>query len=158
MVLERLHDAFGIAADERRKDARTRSAELAEKAGQNVLSDGGRGAEDQGAGLRAAEGCDLLFGAGEDVACLLGVLEKDFAGGREADFGPGAIEELDAELFFEGFDLLADGGLGQVELFGGLTKTEMTRDGAKDDEAEVVEARHRLIKTFVGPISVCEYA
>ena len=64
---------------------------------------------------------------------------------REGDAIAGAIEEANAEIVFEGFDLQRDGGLGEEKMFGGFAEIQMFGDGAKDFEAEVFELGHGMI-------------
>ena len=63
----------------------------------------------------------------------------------EGDAIAGAIEEADAEIVFQGFNLKRYRGLGQEKVLGCLTKIQMFCDGAKDFEAEVFELGHSMI-------------
>jgi hypothetical protein len=44
---------------------------------------------------------------------------------------------LDAQFFFQGLDLSADGRLRQVKRFGRLAEAQMVGDRAKDDKPEI---------------------
>ena len=70
---------------------------------------------------------------------LGGIVEQDETRTGEADSGSAAFEKPDAEFFFEGFDLLGYGGLGEVERFACFAEAEMLGDGAEDGEAEILE-------------------
>lgn len=91
-VEECADDVVGVAADEGEVDAGMEACEVAEETGENILGDGGAGAEGEMAGVGAGEGGDFLLGAGEEGVGLLGIAEKEFAGGGEEDAGAGAVE------------------------------------------------------------------
>jgi hypothetical protein len=58
-------------------------------------------------------------------------------------FGGSAIEEAYAELLLKGADLLADGGLREVEDLGGLAEAHLLSYFAEDAETKVFERVHR---------------
>jgi hypothetical protein len=57
----------------------------------------------------------------------------------------GAIEETNAEIIFERFDLKRNGGLGQEKVFRRLAKIEMLSNRAKHLEAKVFQLGHVMI-------------
>src|SRR3954452_23583596 len=65
------------------------------------------------------------------------LFEQRGAGFGEHDAAGGAVEDLDAELDLELADLFADGGLGDVEAFGGAPEVQLLRDG--DEVLELSE-------------------
>jgi hypothetical protein len=63
--------------------------------------------------------------------------EQGLSGGRELDRSPCAIEKWVPELSLEVLHLLAEGGLGDAEGFGGAPKMPFFGDG--DEIAKVTE-------------------
>jgi hypothetical protein len=57
----------------------------------------------------------------------------------------GAIEETDAEIVFERFDLKRNGWLGQEKMFRSFAKIQMLRHCAKHLEAKVFQLSHVMI-------------
>jgi hypothetical protein len=76
-----------------------------------------------------AEACG--FDGLEDV---LGLLAEDEACGSEFDGAASALEELNTEIGFEGLDLRAQRGLGEMEASRGLDEAEQVGDGAEGTE------------------------
>ena len=111
--------------------------EAGDEAGQQILTDGLGGAEGEAAGGISRGRGDSFAGPFGERGDLGGEGKQCFSGGSEGDAASAAIEESDAELSFEGLDLLGDGGLGEEELFGGLAEVQVAGDGTEDAEAEV---------------------
>ena len=88
---------------------------------------------------------EVLFGLGNEGGDLFRVGEQDSALRSKRDAVAGAIEEADAEIVFEGFDLKCDGGLGEEKMFGGFAEVQLFGDGAEDFQAEVLELGHGMI-------------
>jgi hypothetical protein len=165
-------DVLGVAAGDGEMDVRVLAEECAEDAREDVLCDGGGGSETELAGDLVVECGEGTLGFGHGFGGALGVDEEDAAGFGEGDLGAmtfaaGAVEEAGACLFFEGADLLAYGGLAEVEGLGGLAEAELFGNGAKDFEAEVLHGlsgREPLAPTtayfaaWAGPIESIEAA
>ena len=60
----------------------------------------------------------------------------------ESDAIASAIEEADAEIVFESLDLKRNGGLGEKEMFRGLTEIQMFGNRAENLEAEIFQLGH----------------
>jgi hypothetical protein len=54
----------------------------------------------------------------------------------------GAIEELNAEVLFEGFDLETYRGLREVQLFGCFPEAALLRNCSKNNDTKVFQTRH----------------
>jgi hypothetical protein len=65
--------------------------------------------------------------------------------GSEGDAIRGAIEEANAEIVFERFDLKRDCGLGEKKVFRRLAEIQMFSNGAKHLETEVFQLGHVMI-------------
>ena len=81
--------------------------------------------------VRMLEPLDRPAGKGNDVP---GVLQKGAAGHRHADCAGVAAEQFDVQLLFQRLDLLGDGGLSDMQLFGGPRKAQSFRNGQKTGE------------------------
>src|SRR5580692_1631923 len=125
LLLDRGDDLLGVAAGQCERDAGMLAAEVAEDAGQDVLRDGGGGAESKLAGVISARRGDGLLGLGEQRMHLRCVAKQEPAGGGESDVRAGAIEELNVEVFFKSLDLQADRGLSQEKVLSRLAEAEM---------------------------------
>jgi hypothetical protein len=78
----------------------------------------------------------------------VGVLEQELAGVAEDDAPSDAREELAAEVGFELFNVLADGGLGEVEQLSSAGETTHFGGGAEDAELLKIHRYGRLIVRF----------
>jgi len=145
VVEEQLYDLAGVAALQRKLDARVLVEEGAQQARENVLCDGRGNAEGQPSGDLATIGTKLLFGLGNECRYLFSVAEQERPLWSEGDAIGGAIEKANTEIVFESFDLKRDGGLGEEKMFRGFAKIEMLGDGAKNLEAKVFELGHAMI-------------
>ena len=102
-----------------------------------IGSNGGDGADDDGAGFGLQALGELVFGAGEFVENGAGAGEKGFAEVGEANGASKAVEEAAAEFGFELLDLLGERGLRDVALFGGAGEGAGVGDGG--EVAELME-------------------
>jgi hypothetical protein len=94
------------------------SPECRQELRQQIGGDGGNGGDDDPPGLSVVRhDPSSVIGETDDLA---GVLAEFLAGFRETDAASVAIEEASAELGFEATNLLADGGLCDAEIAGGL--------------------------------------
>src|SRR5882762_4050196 len=84
-----------------------------------VWSDGGNGADDDGAGFGVKALGEFVLGAGEFVEDGTRAGEKGFAEIGEANGAAEAIKEAAAEFGFELLDLLRERRLRDVAFFGG---------------------------------------
>lgn len=112
--------------------------ESAEHAGQDVLGDGHGGTDTEGAGgfaVGAIEGCPRFF---RQACAFAGVPKKDDTGIGKANATLATVEEGDAQLLFEGVNLLADRGLAEMEALGCTAEAEFFGDGAKDLKPEIL--------------------
>jgi len=60
-----------------------------------------------------------------------------------------AIEELDANIFLKRLDLEAYRGLRQIQLFRGLAEAVLLGYSSENDQAKIVETRHRTIRSLL---------
>ena len=97
----------------------------------------------QRAGARALGGPARILGEPQHAA---GLLEQRSARGRQRDRALRALEQLHAELALEVADLLADGGLGDVQPLGGAAKVQFLRDGDEVSEVAQFHAVHGLTR------------
>jgi hypothetical protein len=79
---------------------------------------------------------------------LPGVPQENLAGLRQRDLRTGAIEELNAKIFLKRLDLETHSGLRQIEFLGGLAKAALLCNGPENNQAKIVETRHRTIRTL----------
>ena len=85
--------------------------------------DGGFDRDIEGAG--GTHGCRFARGIGQGIKEGRQLLAKTLAGLGEGNAAPSAQEELGAEIFLQLADMAADGGVGDEELTGSLSKTHM---------------------------------
>jgi len=116
--------------------------EGSEQTRENILRDGGGNAEGEFAGEFAIAGAKGAFGVGDDGGDFFCAIEERGALAGEGSAAGGAVEEADAKVIFEGFDLQGYGGLGEEEMLGGFAEAEVFGDGAEDFEAEVFKMGH----------------
>lgn len=156
LIQNELDDFAGVSAAYRELRARLFGEESGQQARQNVLSDGGGDAQREFSGDMAILRGERLFGFGDDGGEAGGVVEEQFALCGQGDMAAGAIEEADAQVFFERFDLQRDGGLGEKELLGGLAEAQVVGHGAEDLQPEVLELGHLTImgRAGSGPVSI----
>jgi len=57
----------------------------------------------------------------------------------------GTIEEANAQIVFQRFDLERDRGLGKEEVLRGFAEVQVLSDGTKDLEAKVFELGHERL-------------
>jgi len=145
VVEEKMDNLAGIAAVERELDARMLFEKGSDQARENVLRDRGGDAERQLTGDFAILRTELLLGLGDDGRDFLGVDEKKGSLRSEGDAIAGAIEEANAEIVFERFDLERDGGLCEEKVFGCLAKVQMFGNRAKDFETKIFQLSHGMI-------------
>ena len=147
-------DLFGVAAGDGGLDARVLFEKRAEHAREDVLRDGHRCADAERAGGFAAQAGEGGAGFFRQARPFAGVAEKEGAGVGESDAAFAAVEESGADFFFEGLDLLADGGLAEVESFGGTAEAGFFGNGAEDLQPKILHrttvARTRKVEAFGG--------
>jgi hypothetical protein len=117
VVKEQLHNLAGVAAVQRKLHARMFVEEGSQQARENVLCNGRRNTEGQLSGDFAILGPKFLFGFGNECRYFVGVTEQEGSLGSEGDAIGGAIEEANAEIVFERFDLKRNCGLGEKKVF-----------------------------------------
>ncbi len=113
------------------------AGEGGEARGKPIGSDGGYGADDDGAGFGVEALGEFVLGAGEFVEDGARAREKRFAEIGEADGAAEAVEEAAAKLGFELLDLLGERRLRHVAFFGGAREGAGVGDGG--EVAELVE-------------------
>ena len=91
---------------------------------------------------------NFMFGLSQQRIHLHRVAQKHGAGLSERDLRARTIEELNAKVFFKSLDLEAHRGLGKVQFLRSLAEAELLRNGAKDNQTEILETRHATIKAF----------
>jgi len=112
-------------------------AEALDGYGQIGEHDGAAKADGEGAFFAATEAANLGEVVADFVEGGAGAGGEERAGGGEADSAGGADEEWVAEELLELFDLLAEGWLGDAELFGGPGEVEGV--GYGEEVAKVAE-------------------
>ena len=145
VVEKEVHDLAGVAAVQRELDARMLGEKGSEQAGEYVLGNGCGDSQGQLARDLAVLGAHFLFGLENEGRDFSGVAQQKRALRSECNAVAGAIEEADAEIVFESFDLKGDGGLGEEKMFGRFAKIQMLGDGAEDFETEVLQLSHGMI-------------
>jgi hypothetical protein len=138
---------FRIAADHRGANARMLPRENTKQAGEHILSDGRRGAKGQLAGVISAQRGNLMFSPDQERVRLLGVTQEKLAGLGQRNVRSSTIEELDANILLKRLDLEADCGLRQIQLFSGLAEAALFGNSPEDNQAKIIETRHRTIRT-----------
>ena len=76
---------------------------------------------------------------------LLRISQQNLARLGQRDLRAGAIEELNAKIFLKRLDLETHSGLRQIEFLGGLAKAALLCNGPENNQAKIVETRHRMI-------------
>jgi hypothetical protein len=142
LLPDRVHNVFGIAAQQRGMNAGIFRAKLAEQARQNVLRNGCGSAESEPARTVPAQGSDFLLRSRHQLTHAPRVLKQRGARSGQSRVRSGAIEELDAKIFLKSLDLKAYRGLRQIKFFGGFAKALLFRDSPKDNQAEILETCH----------------
>ncbi len=137
MAFDGGEEELGGAGDDDEFDFGEAAVVGAEDAGEAVGEGGGADAEAHGAALEGAHFADGHFGVGEVAEDAVGILQEDGAGLADEDAFADAEEEGAPEFGFELLDVLADGGLGDVELAGGAG--ESTAGGGGLEDAELME-------------------
>jgi NitT/TauT family transport system substrate-binding protein len=149
-------DAFGRAFFEVNRDAREPALIFGEKTAQKGF--GGRAdvAEAKFAFFAGGGPADATKGFFELLEKLGGFAQENGAGGREAHVMTAAFEDGGAEFGFELLDGAAEGGLGDVQTFGGAGKAEFFGHGAEVlQETEfhsVIAARHHADSEDIFPL------
>jgi hypothetical protein len=151
------HNMFGIAAEQRRVNAGVFRAKLAEQARQNVLRNRCGSPESEAAGMISGESSNFMLRPRHELMHAPCVLEQHRSRRRQSGMRPGAIEELNAEIFFKSLDLQAYRGLRQVKLLGSFAKALLFRNSPEDNQAEVLEIRHGSIRTLANQIWSCSF-
>ena len=141
VVREGRDNLFGIAAGDGGRDARMLFEEGAEHAGQDVLRDRHGSADAEGAGGFTAQRVEGGASFSSEARTPARVAEEDSACIGEMDAAFAAVEERGAQFFFEGANLLADGGLAQVKAFSGAAETGFLSHGAKDLQPKILHER-----------------
>ena len=114
----------------------------AEDIGEPWIGGGGDNAEAQSADETGFGLAGALFGIGGRVEDITRFGEEDAAGKGEFDLTRGALEQGNAEVFLQGTDLGAEGGLGDVKFLGGAAEIEFLGKGG---EVAKVSQFHGLI-------------
>ncbi len=120
-----------------------KAAIFLEGAGQNVKTRGLVGADGEHAAGRGAligDGADGFVAQGEKASA---VFEENFAGGSEADFFAGTVEEARSIFLLEQADLGADGGLREKDLFSGAR--EVAELGDFEEGGDLIEIHRESI-------------
>ena len=133
-------DLVGVAAGDMERDLRMLFEKRAEHARKDVLGDGHGSADMQSAGgfsAQESEGGSRLVGKPGSFAR---VRQQERACSGQADAAFAAIEQRGFQLFFESPNLLADGGLAQVQSLGGATETGFLGNGAKHLQPEILHS------------------
>ena len=128
---------FGVAALQRELHVRMIGEKCADEPGQHVLRDGGGDAESESAGKFSVGGAEFLLGLGSQRGNFLSVAQEDGALRSEGNAMAGAVEEADAEIVLEGFDLQRDCGLAEKKMFRGFAEVEMLGSGSKNLESKI---------------------
>ena len=124
-------------------------AVFAEKTRQYILSDGRGSSKGELSGMIPAQQGNLLFRLDEERIRLLRVTQQNLACLGQCYLRSSAIEELDANIFLKRLDLEAHRGLRQIQLFSGLAKAVLLGYGSENDQAKIVETRHKVIRTLL---------
>src|SRR5260370_41687592 len=130
---------------QRELDARMLVEKGPEQTRENVLRNRGRHSEGQLSGDLPILATKFLFRLGNECRYLFSVAEQEGSLRSKGDAIGGAIEEANAEIVFERFDLKRDGGLSKEKLFRRLAKIEMFCNGSKNLETEVFQLGHVII-------------
>jgi len=112
---------------------------------ENVLRDRGRNSEGKLSGDLSILRAKFLFRFGNEGGYFLRVAEQEGSLRSKRDAIGGAIEEANAEIVFEPFDLKRDGGLSEEEVFRRLAKIQMFCNGSKHLQAKVFQLGHGMI-------------
>ncbi len=131
------HNVLGVGAGDDGLDARVLFKKSAEHARENVLRHGHGGTDAERAGGFAAQAAEGGAGFFSEARAFAGVAEQNRAGVGEANAAFAAVEEGGAEFFFEGVNLLADGGLAEAEAVSGAAEAGFFGDGAEDLQPEI---------------------
>ena len=123
-------DLFGDGEMDLGKFAR----ECGEARREPIGSDGGNGADNDGAGFGLQTFGEFVLGAGEFVENGASTREESAAEVGQSDGAAEAIEEAAAEFEFELLDLLGERGLRDVAFFGGSREGAGVGDGAEVTE------------------------
>lgn len=99
---------------------------------QVIAADGVTGADAELAAVQGIGFQELVFAFSDQVYGGFNVFQENFSFGGELDTFGAADEEGLVQLFFQYFDGLADGGLGDEELFGCFGKAQGDGDVVKD--------------------------
>ena len=116
LFLYGLDDVFRVATDQCRMNAGMLLAELAQKAGQHILSDSCGSAKGELARVLSAERGNVSFSLSEERANLLRISKKNTTGLCQGNVRPGAIEELNAKILFKCLYLKANCRLRKIQL------------------------------------------
>jgi CTP synthase (UTP-ammonia lyase) len=79
---------------------------------------------------------------------LLRVTQQNLAGLGQYNVRSSAIEKLDANIFLKRLDLEAHRGLCQIQLFSGFAEAALLGYGSENNQAKIVETRHKMIRTL----------
>lgn len=116
-------------------DAGEALAELAQHVGEQFARGRSVEADCQPRSTGNSDCLDRVLCLAEQLAALS---EKRLAGGGEVDVAAVALKQRHSELCFEAADLLAEGGLRDVQPFGRAAEVELLGDGGEVlDESEV---------------------
>ena len=103
---------------------------------------GGVGADAEMAAFQPLGGREDLFGLRFQPEHPPGDVEEIAADVGEFDLALAAVEEADAELLFQAFDLAGEGRLSHVEGPGGFGKAALGRHSMKGPEGRVTYRCH----------------
>src|ERR1700679_2130315 len=97
----------------------------------------------------SAQRADVMLRLCQQGTGLVRVAEEHAAGCGEHDMPPGAIKELDSQIFFKRLDLQTHSRLRKIKFFSSLAEAEVCRNRPENNQPEVLKARHRGIKTLL---------
>jgi len=144
-IKQKPHNLAGVAAMQRQLDAGMLVEKGSEQPRENVLCDRGGNSKRQFSGDLAIAGPQLSLGFRDEIGNLVGVAEQNQTLPSERDPASSAVEEPHPEIVFECFDLKRYGRLRKEEMFRGLAKVQVRRDGTKHLEAKILQLRHVMI-------------
>ena len=147
LLFHGIDDLLCVAADQCRMNAGMLFAVLAQKTRQHILSDGCGSSKGKLPGMIPAQRGNLMFRLDKESIRLLRVTQQNLAGLGLCDLLSSAIKELDANILLERLDLEADCGLRQIQLFSCLAEAALLGNGSENNQAKIIETRHRMIRT-----------
>lgn len=146
LVVEKELDNFsGVAAMQRKLDARMLIKECPKQTWKNILCDRRRNSDRKLSSDLSVLSADLSFHVGNERRYFVRVTEKDRALRSQGDTVAGTIEKTHSELVLECFNLESDGGLRKEKMLCGFAKAQVFSHYAKDFEPKIFQLGHASI-------------